>query len=75
MNNLTSISIEIDTNGNAFTDGQDPAQYAPGHEIARILRTLADRVEWDDAPDQLPLIDYYGNEVGFYEHNTTPITQ
>lgn len=69
----TSISIKIDTNGNAFTDGQETPQYAPGPEIARILREIADRIEWDGATDQLPLIDYYGNHAGLYEHHAAPI--
>ena len=69
----TSINIEINTNGDAFTDGQEPARYAPGPEIARILRKIADRIEWDDWAEQVPLIDYYGNHVGVYEHNATPI--
>ena len=73
MSNLTSIRIEIDTNGDAFHDGQEPAQYAPGPEIARILREIADRIEWDDASEPLPLLDYYGNNVGKYEHNSKPI--
>ena len=73
-NPRTSISIKIDTNGDAFHDGQETPQYAPGPEVARILREIADRVEWDDeATDQLPLIDYYGNRVGMYEHHATPI--
>lgn len=69
----TSINIKIDTNGDAFTDGQEPSQYSPGPEIARILRKIADRIEWDDWAAQLPLIDCYGNHVGVYEHHATPI--
>ena len=52
---------------------QDPPQYAPGAEVARILRDSADRIEREDATGQLPLIDYYGNHVGLYEHHATPI--
>lgn len=72
MNNLTSISINIDTNGDAFHDGQEPARYAPGPEIARILRKIADRIAWEEWTDQLPLLDHNGNHVGVYEHHTTP---
>lgn len=69
----TSIRIQIDTGNSAFTDGQEPSQYTPGPEIARILREIADRIEWDDATAPLPLLDYNGNRVGVYEHHAVPL--
>lgn len=72
-NRRTSITIKIDTNNSAFSDDQEPAQYAPGPELARILRKIADHVEWGDATAPLPLLDYNGNRVGLYEHHADPI--
>ena len=53
------ITITIDTGNAAFEDG------AGGSEVARILRTLADRYENDGLWDQThTLRDINGNRVG-----------
>jgi len=53
-----SYSIQIETGNDAFQP--DPAQ-----EIARILRTLADKLEAGaDLSEAITLRDYNGNNVG-----------
>lgn len=50
------FSCEIKSNNAAFTD-------APGDELARILRALADRIE-SGAEGHFVLRDVNGNKVG-----------
>jgi hypothetical protein len=50
-------TIEIDTSNAAFDD-------APMHEVARILRELADYLEETDNATDQPLRDVNGNRVG-----------
>jgi hypothetical protein len=57
------ITIKIRTDNGAFQDGNG------GAEVARILRTLADRLcacedRFTLRPSVFPLIDYNGNTVG-----------
>mgnify|MGYP000232109562 CR=1 FL=1 len=49
--------ISIQTSNDAF-------QPAPGAELARILRALADRVEAGDVSEPIRLRDMAGNAVG-----------
>ena len=51
--------IEIETGNAAFED-------EPSFEVARILRTLADRIESEGLSD-VRLFDYNGNAVGAAE--------
>jgi len=52
-----NISISIKTGNDAFQDGMS------GHEVARILRQLADAFERDGMP-RGPLYDANGNRCG-----------
>ena len=53
--------IKLDTDNQAF--------HQEGQEVARILRGLADQVEYLDKlqESQLPLRDVNGNTVGYYQ--------
>lgn len=56
------MKIAIDLGNAAFSDGNS------GHECARILRELADKIEWFDIarpdPNLSNLRDINGNTVG-----------
>jgi hypothetical protein len=53
------LKIEIETGNAAFAD------HAPS-EVARILRALADKLEYGHSlPSYAPLHDLNGNKVGF----------
>ncbi len=56
------ITIEIETDNDAF------GQSAPArrHEVARILKNLASKIEQDMAYDDMKLRDINGNTVGKY---------
>lgn len=54
-------AIEIETENDAFTNGV-------GFELARILRQLADRVEYVCEETSVPLHDINGNKVGEFNH-------
>ena len=56
------LKLKINTENSAFSCQE-------GTEVARILRLLADRLEYLDNLDecQLPLKDVNGNTVGYYQ--------
>lgn len=49
--------VRIETDNDAFYPD-------PGPELARILRTLADRLEGEGSSEPIRLRDYNGNTVG-----------
>ncbi len=56
------IHIEFRTTGNVAFEGE-----GRGHEIARILRDIAERLKWVDCPkteDEGDIRDVNGNKVG-----------
>ena len=63
------LKIRIKTDNQAFDQ--------EGQEVARILRGLADQVEYLDKlqESQLPLRDLNGNTVGYYQTWTEQLTQ
>ena len=63
------LKIRIKTDNQAFEQ--------EGQEVARILRGLADQVEYLDKlqESQLPLRDLNGNTVGYYQTWTEQLTQ
>ena len=56
------LKLKINTENQAFSCKE-------GTEVARILRLLADRLEYQDKlqESQLPLRDVNGNTVGYYQ--------
>lgn len=60
---MSNVVIDICIDNDAFADREC------GNELSRILRTLADQIEWDRAEDlkAMPLIDLNGNRVGSFE--------
>ena len=56
------LKVKINTENSAFSCQE-------GTEVARILRLLADRLEYQDKfqESQLPLKDVNGNTVGYYQ--------
>ena len=56
------LKVKINTDNQAFSCQE-------GTEVARILRLLADRLEYLDKlqEGQLPLRDVNGNTVGYYQ--------
>lgn len=50
--------IVVDMDNGAFED-------APGSELVRVLRNLADRIE-SEGPDYVGLFDSNGNKVGTF---------
>ena len=56
---MATIKIELKTDNSAFEDL--PA------EVARILRALADRVEWQGYVMDQTITDWNGNKVGAVE--------
>ena len=56
------LKVKINTDNQAFSCQE-------GTEVARILRLLADRLEYLDKlqESQLPLRDVNGNTVGYYQ--------
>lgn len=70
MSTSPTLTVKLKLDNAAFCDdGDNPAQ---GHEVARILRILADRLEHlDDVSehfdDGYPLYDVNGNAVGTVE--------
>lgn len=60
------FEVQINVENAAFYDEDD--NRAPGPELARILRALADRVEESElrSGDLLRLFDVNGNRVGYY---------
>ena len=56
------LKLKINTENQAFSCQE-------GTEVARILRLLADRLEYQDKlqESQLPLRDVNGNTVGYYQ--------
>lgn len=56
---LNRFSLEIRTDNDAFTDGNDKA------ECARILRQVADSLE--RGTRGAPLFDFNGNRVGRFD--------
>ena len=55
-----SLTIEIETGGEAFADGNEAA------ELARILREAARKIE--NGHTEFKLRDYNGNRVGYCEY-------
>ena len=64
------LKVKINTDNQAFSCQE-------GTEVARILRLLADRLEYQDKlqESQLPLKDVNGNTVGYYQTWTDQLTQ
>tara|TARA_Y100000401_G_scaffold40832_1_gene31056 strand:+ start:400 stop:672 length:273 start_codon:yes stop_codon:yes gene_type:complete len=64
------LKLKINTENQAFSCQE-------GTEVARILRLLADRLEYLDKlqESQLPLRDVNGNTVGYYQTWTEQLTQ
>ena len=64
------LKLKINTDNQAFSCQE-------GTEVARILRLLADRLEYQDKlqESQLPLRDVNGNTVGYYQTSTDQLTQ
>lgn len=60
---MSNVVIDICIDNDAFVGG------ACGSELGRILRNLADSVEYSDVfhMDDMPLIDINGNKVGSFE--------
>ena len=58
------LKLKLETDNQAFDH--------EGQEVARILRALADRLEYLDKLQecQLPLRDLNGNTVGYYQTRT-----
>ena len=58
---IAMLKLKLETDNQAFNQ--------EGHEVARILRGLADRLENLDKLQecQLPLRDLNGNTVGYYQ--------
>ena len=54
------ITITINTDNDAFQGGNSNYE----HETARILRALADRVEYACQGEYFPIRDINGNKVG-----------
>lgn len=59
-----TFQLTINTDGSAFCD-EETGDHAPGAEIARILRRLADRIEFGGWLEE-PVFDINGNRVGNY---------
>ena len=59
---IAMLKVKINTDNQAFSCQE-------GTEVARILRLLADRLEYLDKlqESQLPLKDVNGNTVGYYQ--------
>lgn len=55
---MASYTIRMELDNAAFTDGNE------GVEVARILRTLADKCERADEATDARISDYNGNNVG-----------
>ena len=60
---MSNLIIEMDTDNAAFHE-----QGGIGYEIARILRGLADRIEYSADGEYVPLMDINGNNVGSFSH-------
>ena len=57
---IEMFTLKIETKNAAFADDC----YSPQLEVARILRSLADKIE--DGDSQGPVLDYNGNTVGHF---------
>ena len=60
---MSHIEIKIETDNSAFVD-----QGGIGHEVARILRQLANNIEFGAEDTSIGLLDVNGNRVGSYHH-------
>ena len=57
------FTVKIDTDNDAFQEGDEDSYHAPCDEICRLLRELADRLE-GGMVETTPLYDSNGNCVG-----------
>lgn len=63
------FTVHISTDNAAFHPVSEDEEFRPGPEVARILRELADQVEYSQLVPGVPirLRDYNGNRVGYAE--------
>lgn len=58
---MNFVTIRFNTDNAAFEDLDA--------ETARILRALADRVEYGSKGEYIPIMDINGNQVGHFNHD------
>lgn len=66
----SAFTLTVDTGNAAFHDVDNAEVPAPGPELARILRDVADRVEYAGPGGSGRVADVNGNHVGRWEHAT-----
>lgn len=63
---MSAFNLTIRTNNAAFHT--EDGEHAPEHEVARLLREAADKIEQGyGTVHRASLIDYNGNNVGSFE--------